>query len=221
MRHETDRAAQAVQAVQEAKQELRQRIRAGRRSVLADERSRRDAAIADHLLALLEGHTDRTVAAFAGLPGEPGGAGLPDTLRDAGLEVWLPVVPGPARPLSWLPYRGSHSIRRGTFGIAEPSETPEFPSPISTVDLSGRVSTLVIPALAVDRDGTRLGQGGGYYDRTFSILTGRGEPGRLVAVVDHSEFGVDVPRTGHDASVQIVVTNSGIFPTSAGNRAPR
>ncbi|WP_145943462.1 5-formyltetrahydrofolate cyclo-ligase [Corynebacterium glyciniphilum] len=218
MRHETDHAARAVRA---AKQELRQHIRAGRRAVPPGERSHRDAAIADHLRVLLDGDADRAVAAFAGLPGEPGGAGLPDTLRDAGFEIWLPVVPGPARPLSWLPYRGAQSTRRGTFGIAEPSETPEFPSPISTMDLSGRVSTLVIPALAVDRDGTRLGQGGGYYDRTFSVLTGCGEPGTLVAVVDHSEFGVDVPRTGHDASVQIVVTDSGIFPTSTGDRPPR
>ncbi|WP_291479156.1 5-formyltetrahydrofolate cyclo-ligase [Corynebacterium sp.] len=219
-----------------AKQALRRHIRDARRAVPADERTRRDASITAHLLRLLarddqgDGGGTGPVAAFAGLPGEPGGPGLPEALHRAGHEVWLPVVPGPSRPLTWLPYRGAAAMRRGAFGIAEPTtetgttgttETSGHRSPISSVDLSGRVTTLVIPALAVDRDGTRLGQGGGYYDRTLDILTDRGGPGRLVALVDHAEFGVDVPRTPLDARVQTVVTDSGVFPTSADHRGHR
>jgi 5-formyltetrahydrofolate cyclo-ligase len=219
-------AVNTAQAVQEAKQAARRRVRAARRSVPQDERARRDTAIIAHLLTLLgdDGAAPGAVAAFVGLPGEPGGPGLPEALRQAGFEVWLPVVPGPSQPLTWLPYRGPASLRPGAFGIPEPTDVPETSghrSPISCVELSGKVTTLVIPALAVDRDGTRLGQGGGYYDRTVGVLTSRGEPGRLVALVDHDEFGVDVPRTRLDTRVRTVVTDAGIFPISPGHRIPR
>jgi 5-formyltetrahydrofolate cyclo-ligase len=218
-------AHDAPDAVQEAKQAVRRRLRAARRAVPQDERARRDAAIIDHLRALLtRDGGPGAVAAFVGLPGEPGGAGLPEALRQAGFEVWLPVVPGPSQPLTWLPYRGPGSLRPGAFGIPEPTDTTETPgprSPISCVELSGKVTTLVVPALAVDRDGTRLGQGGGYYDRTAAVLTGRDEPGRLVALVDHDEFGVDVPRARLDVRVRDVVTNAGVFPTSPDRRSTR
>ncbi|MGV0868803.1 5-formyltetrahydrofolate cyclo-ligase [Corynebacterium kalidii] len=224
-----DATGDTPDAVQEAKQAVRRRLRAARRAVTQDERARRDAAIIDHLLTLLTDGGDGyggpgAVAAFVGLPGEPGGPGLPEALRQAGFEVWLPVVPGPSQPLTWLPYRGSGSLRPGAFGIPEPTEIPETPgprSPISCVELSGKVTTLVVPALAVDRDGTRLGQGGGYYDRTAAVLSGRDEPGRLVALVDHDEFGVDVPRTRLDVRVRDVVTDAGVFPTSPGRRSTR
>lgn len=208
-----------------AKRAVRARVRAARGAVPEEERSRRDAAIAANLLALLQDAARAScpgaVAAFAGLPGEPGGAALPDVLRDAGHEVWLPVVTGPARPLTWLPYLGGHSTRTGAFGITEPEETPEVPAPISTLELTTRLDALVIPALAVDRDGTRLGQGGGFYDRTLVDVTGAAKTGRIVAVVDHEEFGVDVPRTQLDISVECVVTDSGSFPTTTASRDHR
>lgn len=219
-----DAAGDTANTVQEAKQAVRRRLRAARRAIPQGERARRDAAIIDHLLTLLTDGGDvgpDAVAAFVGLPGEPGGPGLPEALRQAGFEVWLPVVPGPSQPLTWLPYRGQGSLRPGAFGIPEPTEIPEtsgLRSPISCVELSGKVTTLVVPALAVDRDGTRLGQGGGYYDRTAAVLSGRDEPGRLVALVDHDEFGVDVPRTRLDIRVRDVVTDAGVFPTSPGSR---
>lgn len=208
-----------------AKHTLRRRIRADRRAVSPDERRRRDDAIAGHLVTLLTGErpTDAfpSVAAYAGLPGEPGGPALPEALRAAGVTVWLPVIAAADRPLTWLPYRGPGTTRPGPYGIPEPTETPGHPSPISTVALAAHVTTLVLPALAVGHDGTRLGQGGGYYDRTVGVLTGRAEPGRLVAVVDHAEFGVDVPRAPHDEAVQVVVTDTGTFPTSASRRESR
>lgn len=211
-----------------AKRSLRARVRDARAAVSETERRRRDAAIAANLVALLQvaplqdappqdaagASYPAAVAAFAGLPGEPGGATLPDVLRDAGHEVWLPVVAGPARPLTWLPYLGGHSTRTGAFGITEPEETPEVPAPISTVELATRLDTLVLPALAIDRDGTRLGQGGGFYDRTLAIFSGGPKPGRIAGVVDHAEFGVDVPRTPLDIQVGCVVTDAGSFAIS-------
>lgn len=196
-----------------AKVPLRTCIRDRRAAVDPEERSRRDDAAVDHLLRMLDSPPAGTpdgVAAFMGLPGEPGGSRLTEALHDTGNPVWLPVVSGRARPLSWLPYQGRATMRRGAFGIREPGETPEFPSAISTMELSALVHTLVVPALAVGNDGIRLGQGGGFYDRTLAEM-----PSHLtvIAFIDHEEFGLDVPATALDVPVHHVVTDEGAFPT--------
>lgn len=190
------------------KNELRARVRARRAAVSLAERSRRDRAAVDRLLRTITPPApgeSRAVTAFIGRPGEPGGEGLPDALRDAGFDVWLPVVTGPDRPLHWLPYQGPGHVRRGAFGILEPDETTECPSAISTVELSPLTHTMVVPALAVARDGTRLGQGGGYYDRTLAELPSRTT---VIALVDDEEFGIPVPADRTDVPVDLVVTGT-------------
>lgn len=200
-----------------AKRALRADIRARRAAVSPARRRERDARITAALTDVVSSGGD--VAAFAGLPGEPGGPDLPEVLRTAGATVWLPVVTGPARPLFWRRYDGPGTTEPGTFGISEPRETPGCAPAITTPELFTRIRTLVIPALAVGSDGTRLGQGGGYYDRTLDgTLADPREPGTLVAVVDHEEFGVDVPRDSHDARVDLVVTDAGTFPVDSRHR---
>lgn len=213
------------------KSELRRRLR-DRRATLAatPARALRDAAVVDHLCRYLDDSDTagdpRPVAAFAPLPGEPGGADLPDRLLATGRQVWLPVVDGPGRPLRWLPYIGPEHQHTAAFGIREPVPVPELTgtgAPVALTDIPGPVD-IVLPALAVDADGTRLGQGGGFYDRTLTPDTLRhlwgvtSHPdsprrGRLMALVDHEEFGMSVPRTELDLAVPVVVTEDGVSPT--------
>lgn len=176
------------------------------------ERSRRDATITANLLAYLGDAGVDSVAAYHGLPGEPGGPDLPLTLDAAGFRVWLPVTAQPAAPLVWRRYHGPGTTRPGRFGIQEPVPRATGPdgADAPSSSLFTRVDTLVLPALAVDADGVRLGQGGGFYDRSIADLPKGGTLGSVTAIVDHEEFGVDVPRTTLDIAVATVITDKGV-----------
>ena len=193
-------------AVAAAKQSLRTRLRATRSAVGAAERDARDAAIITHLTTNLA--DVGPVAVYVGLPGEPGGPGLPAAMAGAGHEVWLPVVAQTAAPLTWRRYRGEEFTRPGRYGIREP--VPDAGTDVPSESLFDTVEALVVPALAVDADGVRLGQGGGFYDRS---VTFRPKDGILMAIVDHEEFRVTVPRTDLDIAVPTVITQHGAFTT--------
>lgn len=119
-----------------------------------------DAVLAEALASLIVAMRARVVAAYAPVPGEPGGARLLPALRAAGARVLLPVLLDDF-DLDWAPLDGP--LRAGRrFGLREPA------GPAIGVDAINDVDVVVAPALAVDRGGNRLGQGGGSYDRALA-----------------------------------------------------
>ncbi len=83
-------------------------------------------------------------------------------------------------------------VREGAFGIAEPQGTAV---PIAEIDL------MIVPALAADMAGNRLGKGKGFYDRVLANYSGK-----RIAVIFDSELIESVPSEPHDQQVQIIVT---------------
>jgi 5-formyltetrahydrofolate cyclo-ligase len=83
-------------------------------------------------------------------------------------------------------------VREGAFGIAEPQGTDV---PIAEIDL------MIVPALAADMAGNRLGKGKGFYDRVLANYSGK-----RIAVIFDSELIDSVPSEPHDQRVQIIVT---------------
>ena len=191
----------------------------------------RDDAIVSHLIEELDRRDPaRTgaVGAYSPLPGEPGGSDLPEQLARTGREVWLPVVDAPGEELRWARWRGDAASRTGAYGIREPapgSDDDAGPAGGWAADIAAAADVtarsllpglvcLLIPCLAVGPDGVRLGQGGGFYDRSLvSIPPDGSEHGKLLACVDHEEFGIPVPGTDLDVTVPAVVTDTGVFPT--------
>lgn len=185
-----------------AKRQLRALTRQIRQLVPPEQRHLRDACIQENLLEFLRYLSPRsgragvqTIAAYSPLPGEPGGADLPAAVAAVGADVVLPRVT--AAGLEWASY--SAGTQPGAYGIAEPV-APAIPD-LSTVDV------IIIPALAVDSTGRRLGQGGGFYDRAMSDF-----PASIprVALVDDCEFLADIPSEPHDLMVSTVITPSAI-----------
>ncbi|MFD6161657.1 5-formyltetrahydrofolate cyclo-ligase [Nocardia sp. NPDC060256] len=128
------------------------------------------------------------VCAYVPVRGEPGSTQVLDALRAAGARVLVPVT-GPPGPLNWAEYTGRDSLRRARFGLLEPiGET----LPTAAV---GWAELILVPALAVDRRGVRLGRGAGYYDRTLSAAR---PDARLVAVVGDEELVNRLPEEPHD-----------------------
>lgn len=169
------------------KASLRRDLRANRRG--------RSATIGLELAALLAHFGLRptaVLAAYLPLAGEP-------DLRPA-LAAWpgpilMPRVEAEQR-LAWVRWWTGAEVVPGAFGV----DTPVGPASALVPD------ALLIPALAVSRAGTRLGQGAGYYDR--ELATRRRYPaGPLrVAVVYDDEVRTDLPREPHDESVDAVLT---------------
>ena len=179
-----------------AKDQLREGLLFRRRSRPTVERAAAADAVAAHLLEGLRGV--RTLAAFVPDASEPGCGRLPDVYTELGADVLLPVIPSLGRILDWAHYTGE--LEDGRYGLSQPVGPRLGPMAISAAE------AVVVPALAVDRFGFRLGRGGGYYDR--ALVHARADA-VLVTVVFDDERVPELPREVQDRPVTAVVTPSG------------
>ncbi|SOD98410.1 5-formyltetrahydrofolate cyclo-ligase [Blastococcus haudaquaticus] len=179
-----------------AKDELREALLFRRRArSTADRAAAADAVTA----ALLEGLRGvGTLAAFVPDPTEPGAGRLPHGYTELGARVLLPVIPSEGRVLDWAVHTGE--LEHGRFGLYQPAGPRLGPTALAEAD------AVVVPALAVDRFGIRLGRGGGYYDR--ALVHARPDA-VLVTVVFDDERIDELPSEVHDRPVRAVVTPSG------------
>jgi 5-formyltetrahydrofolate cyclo-ligase len=117
-------------------------------------------------------------------------------LMDAGQPVCLPVVIGDGMPLELRLWQDGAPLYPSGFGTLAPAED----APLAEPDV------IVMPLLGFDRLGTRLGYGGGYYDRTLEIL---GKAPRLIGYAFADQEMDLVPREPHDVPLDAVVTEAG------------
>jgi 5-formyltetrahydrofolate cyclo-ligase len=174
----------------------RERSLAGRRARSESERTAAAAAVAATLLQRLA--TVRAFAAYVPEETEPGYGRLPAAYTQLGARVLLPVVPPAGSDLAWAVDTGR--LAPGRFGLLEPVGPRLGPTAIGTADV------IVVPALAVARDGVRLGRGGGYYDRALRHAR---RDAVVVALVFDDELLDALPSEPHDHRVHAVVTPSG------------
>ncbi|GGF52281.1 5-formyltetrahydrofolate cyclo-ligase [Marmoricola endophyticus] len=156
---------------------------------------------AEHLLATEEVRRAATVAAYVSVGREPGTGPLLDALVAAGKRVVLPLLLADM-DLDWGVYRGPESLVRAGRGLLEPAGEPLGADAVATADV------VLVPGLAVDRTGVRLGRGGGSYDRAL----GRVPVGTFTCVLlDAAEILDDVPHAPHDRPVTAVATEDGVL----------
>lgn len=174
------------------KRSLRSALRARRRDLAAARDLDADAdALADAAARLVEPlGPGATVLSYESVPGEPPTGALNDRLVGAGLRVLVPITL-PDLDLDW------HDVTDG-------ERTPLGLDAVALADL------VLAPGLAVDRDGVRMGQGGGCYDKALP----RRRPDVTVTVLLHpGEVRDDpLPREPHDVTVDAVLTADGWEP---------
>ena len=185
-----------VPSAAEAKDALRERHLARRLQRSSSERDVAAAAVATTLLQRLAGI--RAFAAYVPDETEPGHGRLPAVFTQLGARVLLPVVSPEGVELAWAVDTGR--LAPGRFGLLEPVGPRLGPTAIGTADI------VIVPALAVSRDGVRLGRGGGYYDRALSHARPEAV---VVALVFDDELLDEVPAEPHDRRVDAVLTPSG------------
>ena len=195
-----------VPGVTEEKALLRARLLAARARLSADQRAAAGRAIRDALLDRPEIQMAGTIAAYYSIGAEPDTRGLVYALWKRGSYVLLPVLRVDG-DLDWASYEGPDSLVPGPRGLREPSEPPRG------VGAVARADAVLVPALAVDRAGNRLGRGGGSFDRALARV---GPLVPLIALIYDDELVEHVPTAPHDVPVRAVVSpRAGITVTGA------
>lgn len=183
--------------IEEAKAALRIRARMARASLDHGERADAAVAVARHFFDGIALEASDVVAAYWRIRDELDCQPILVKLMDSNQKVVLPVVVGPEEPLELRVWEQGASLYESGFGTLAPSEL----APRAEPDI------VIMPLLGFDRSGTRLGYGGGYYDRTLAGMTRKP---KLVGLAFAAQELDRIPREAHDVPLDAVVTEAGV-----------
>jgi 5-formyltetrahydrofolate cyclo-ligase len=192
-RHDETKMAQSI-SVETAKAELRASAQLRRDALPADERKAAAESIAARKfpLALTQG---TIISGFMPLKSEINPLPLLQKLAEAGARLALPVIAGRGKPLIMRAWEFGAPLDRGQWGIREPKpDAPEVEPDI-----------LLVPLLAFDRAGFRIGYGAGYYDMTIHRLRGL-KPVTAVGIAFAAQEVPKIPTTPRDERLDLVLT---------------
>jgi len=194
----------------EQKRALRARMKAWRAALSAVQMAQDADALATQGLTFLPSLASGTVVSgFASMPDELRAWPLLRRLHRDGHPLCLPVIQGKAKPLIFRAWAPGDAMNQGVWGIAEPKADKAELEP----------DVLLVPLLAFDAIGWRLGYGGGYYDCTLRGLRARKT---IVAVgLAYDEQRIDaVPHLDYDERLDWVLTPSGPIRCASEPHAP-
>ena len=195
----------------ETKAEVRARVRAWMKGADPAALRASDDALFERFLTLPELARAETVLLFHGMGAEPDTARLIAPLLDLGKTVALPRCM-PERAMEARTVTAAAVLVRHRYGMLEPGED----CPLVGKDAIGLV---LVPGLAFDPSGSRLGQGGGFYDRWLADYAGC-----TAALCRTALLLPQVPRAPHDRGVELVLTEHGLYRADAqrsGAQRPR
>lgn len=174
---------------------LRTRILAVRRALTAPRRAAETRSLQTQVTALAAGVD--TLGAYIPAGSEPGAAPDAVPLLDGllGVRILVPIARA-GQPMQWAEYRPGELIA-APFGLREP------PPPWLAPESIAEATVLLVPALAVDRSGNRLGRGAGFYDRALPLAAAGA---LLVAVIRDDELLDEIPAEPHDVPMTHALT---------------
>ena len=182
-----------------AKSELRQSLTLARNLARQLPENTKDSQFASNLRQLCLQQSARVVACYLSFGPEPSTLGFLKWAHQNQLRVLLPISLSDGE-LNWVESNGEET-REGIFGFAEAV------GPIAELS---NADLILVPALAVDRSGNRLGKGKGYYDRALANASST----PTYAVVFDSEVIDQIPAEIHDVKISGFVTESRIVPVA-------
>lgn len=194
----------------DAKRELRDQMCAARDALPAEEHAERSRLIARRVMRLPGYRRARSRLLFASFRSEVRTEALiGDTLK-RGVRLVLPRVVGREEPLALHEVRDpEHDLAPGWCGIPEP--VPERCPELSVYE----VDFILVPGLAFDRAGGRLGWGGGFFDWVLNLRHDLMDTGAAIAVAFEMQILERVPMQAWDVPVNLIVTENAIIETEA------
>ncbi|MBE9553105.1 MAG: 5-formyltetrahydrofolate cyclo-ligase [Proteobacteria bacterium] len=189
--------------IDEAKRAMRREATARRREIAAPDDA--DPLLIDNLLGSRAVPDGAPVSGFWPIGSEVDMVPVLRALAARGHAVALPVVVGRNRPLVFRTWREGDAMAEGPYGIREPLESAPEIAP----------QVLLVPLLAFDRAGYRLGYGGGFYDRSLAMLREDGPVTAIGAAWAAQEVPA-VPHDQHDQPLDWMLTERECFRIAGG-----
>ena len=188
-----------------AKTALRERLKRIRRALPRDAAATRDERIQKHCLSLIEGGERGFVGSYLPIRGEISTQVLHEVLLEKGFSISLPTIEENAtNVLCWRAFDTSTKLVQHPLGFDMPDR--------DAVQIDAQtLRWVVIPCLAVDECGFRLGWGGGYYDRALDSLPNA----TRIALAYDFQVMAELPRTANDKAVDWIVTSHGALRTKS------
>ncbi len=191
--------------------QLRRRMRTARRALTPHQQRQAAEALVKRLLRLPAVRRARRVALYLPNDGEIDPTGLIAPLHARGTRLALPLLAPLGQGRLWfLPWQPGEPLSANRFGIPEPACSRRRRLPDWHLDL------VLLPLVAFDANGNRLGMGGGFYDRTFARLASRRHwrRPRLIGIAHHFQQTDALPQQPWDVPLDAVVTDRALHPIS-------
>jgi 5-formyltetrahydrofolate cyclo-ligase len=184
------------------KQQFRRQMLAERAALPPERRMHCSQAVVRRLLEFAALGACRSVLAYHPFRDELDIRPFLEAALGRGQDVWLPLSLPSERRLVPYRYTGPEGLRKGAYGIMEPDPSVAEPVDITTLD------AVIVPGVAFDRRGGRIGYGAGYYDRFLSSLPHKP---LLIGCCFALQLVEQVPVEPHDFHMDFVATEEGIW----------
>ncbi|WP_375452239.1 5-formyltetrahydrofolate cyclo-ligase [uncultured Devosia sp.] len=187
----------ADDTIENAKAALRVRAHATRAALSQTSRDDAALAVAEYFFKHIDLSRGEVVAAYWRIRDELDCRPILVRLMDSLQPVVLPAVLGPDEPLQMRLWEQGAALYPAGFGTLAPAELAPQAQP----------DVVLVPLLGFDKAGTRLGYGGGYYDRT---LAGMSKKPRVIGLAFAAQEVDTIPRQAHDIALDAIVTETGV-----------
>lgn len=187
--------------VAKMKQDLRKQLLARRRAISAEERSQYDAALNRRVLAWWDSHPVTSLGVYWPIHGEPDLQAACLELARRGVQLALPVVINASAPLQFVKWAPGDVLVLDVMKVPVPAP-PHRPI---------RPQALLIPCAGFTQQRTRLGYGGGFYDRTLAVT-----PRPLAIGIAYQCLAASFAADPHDIALDAIITESAFLPEEIG-----
>lgn len=182
------------------KAELRAHYRALRLKNIPDVPEIAAVQMAQHFLSAFSLGGGTVVSAYFPMRAEISPLPLMSLLREAGCITVLPVARARAQPLIFRFYDGRTTLTKGSFGVMEPTPAQREMVP----------DVMIVPLLAFDDSGTRLGYGAGHFDMTIAGIK-QARPVQTIGIAYDFQRAPHLPAESHDQRLDAVITDQAVY----------
>ncbi len=181
--------------------EHQRKISIKKRATLKDKNSNASKTLQDHLNGLINFKNYKIIASFISFKSEISTQFLNEFLLNNGKILCLPIIKNNSETLNFIEYNLKTKLVSGKFGIMQPSDVrKEFLPEI-----------ILTPCLAFDKNGFRLGYGGGYYDKTFSYLKKIKHKFISIAVAFDDQKIDELVHDKYDQKINYILTEKKLY----------
>lgn len=184
---------------------LRQQKREQRRQLSSSQQAKHAQQLAERLLRHSLFIDSQNIAAYLSNDGEIDTAPIIEQAWNLGKQIYLPVLSAHENSLLFAPFEKDSSVCRNQFGIDEPDCPPEYWLKAEHMDL------ILLPLVAFDEQGNRIGMGGGFYDRSLANIRQQDNPTQLIGLAHEIQKTDQLDVQSWDVSLDAIVTESDFY----------